>query len=199
MTTTFMDERTRHQPVCKSKSQQNLNSACLDALETSELTDITFKVNNTEIRAHKLVLTLGSKVFKKFLQNGMQETTAALITLAHDLDAFNAMLHFLYTDMINYNRANARKIIYLADYYDIESLKQQCELHIIEHHFTEPNWIDVFELGDETNSMYINENTIRFVQVNISKIRHTTDWDQFTKRYPQATACITIMNPFLPW
>lgn len=77
--------------------------------------DVTFIVEQTEIRAHKLVLSARSPVFAAEFRWHMDESS--IIIVVHDISAstFRAMLRFIYTDELPIKPNNNRMILTSED------------------------------------------------------------------------------------
>ncbi|CAN6293700.1 unnamed protein product [Urochloa humidicola] len=109
--------------------------------------DVTFVVEEDEIRAHKLVLAMRSPVFEAEFHGSMKERLSGTVRI-HDMSAstFRAMLRFIYTDempikpkgvasqdecrnkqVARRRAAMARDLLVAADRYDIERLRLMCE------------------------------------------------------------------------
>ncbi|KAF7048716.1 hypothetical protein CFC21_057417 [Triticum aestivum] len=106
-----------------------------DKADTRFATDVTFVVEQTEIRAHRLVLAMRSPVFAAELLGEMKEGAARSRVKVDDMTAstFRAMLHFIYTDELKQKNnkhvdvAMAGDLLVAADRYDLERLRLMCE------------------------------------------------------------------------
>ncbi|XP_044346107.1 BTB/POZ and MATH domain-containing protein 1-like [Triticum aestivum] len=124
---------------------QDLEKLMLPDASSSVPPDVTFLVEQTEIKAHKLVLAMRSSVFAaEFRWHGSASTAGARAIRIDDMSAstFRAMLRFIYTDEMpikpskNVARrpskarrceAMARDLLVAADRYDLERLRLMCE------------------------------------------------------------------------
>ena len=70
-------------------------------LESGEHADVTFKVEDETMNAHRLLLSTRSPVFAGMLRADMRENQEGIITI-EDVKApvFRALLHFIYTDSL---------------------------------------------------------------------------------------------------
>ncbi|XBI62048.1 hypothetical protein VPH35_042747 [Triticum aestivum] len=109
--------------------------------------DVTFVVEQTEIRAHKLVLAMQSPVFAAQFCWQTNDGAAAARVVIEDMrtSTFRAMLRFIYTDELpikptskhqpackeryvaRRRGAMARDLLVAADRYDVERLRLMCE------------------------------------------------------------------------
>lgn len=70
-------------------------------LESGHNADVTFKVEDAELAAHRMILTTRSAVFAALLNGEMREGKEGVVTV-EDIRApvFRALLHFVYTDTL---------------------------------------------------------------------------------------------------
>ncbi|GJN24466.1 hypothetical protein PR202_gb12206 [Eleusine coracana subsp. coracana] len=107
-------------------------------LETKEGTDVDFEVRGKVFSAHKIVLAARSKVFKADFFGAMKEKTTGYIRISDmHQDAFEALLHYVYTDSLPETvKKPAREeeaavvgqdLLVAADRYDLKDLKPVTE------------------------------------------------------------------------
>ena len=70
-------------------------------LETGSHSDVTFKVEDESMEAHRIMLTSRSPVFHALLSGEMREGKEGVVVI-EDVRApvFRALLHFVYTDSL---------------------------------------------------------------------------------------------------
>ncbi|KAE8785220.1 Speckle-type POZ protein-like protein [Hordeum vulgare] len=118
-----------------------------ESVKPCMMPDVTFIVDQTEIRAHKLVLSVRSPVFAAEFRWHMDESSIIRVVKDMSASTFRAMLRFIYTDELpikpNNNRmisltsqdkhasrryeAMARDLLVAADRYDLQRLRLLCE------------------------------------------------------------------------
>ena len=68
-------------------------------LESGHNADVTFKVEDETMRAHKIILTTRSPMFQGMLNSGMREGAEGIVAVEGvRAPVFKALLHFVYTD-----------------------------------------------------------------------------------------------------
>lgn len=95
--------------------------------------NITFLIDNTKIPAHKFILTARSPYFQKLFDSDFAEATQTEIALKVRVEAFKAVLGFIYTGRISLVGLNVEHIIEvceLADQYFFASLKHEISIHL---------------------------------------------------------------------
>ncbi|KAL6662104.1 hypothetical protein ACP70R_001488 [Stipagrostis hirtigluma subsp. patula] len=130
-------------PVLKSDTMceiqvpsSNLSVNLGKLLESEEGADVTFMVKGEVFRAHKILLAVGSPVFKAELFGPMRDKENKTITI-EDMEPtiFKKLLHFIYTDslpaMDDLDRDESDEIVkhllVAADRYGVDRMKLICE------------------------------------------------------------------------
>ena len=99
----------------------------------TETSDVVLLCQGEEIRAHNLILSARSPVFRAMLQSQMLESTRREIRIEDvDKDVLKEMLSYIYKIEVDVNFTKFEKLLVLADKYQIEDLVRYCEEQIIE-------------------------------------------------------------------
>jgi speckle-type POZ protein len=70
-------------------------------LESGQNADVTFKVEEETMRAHRIILTTRSPMFQGMLNSGMREGADGMVEVEGvRAPVFAALLHFIYTDSL---------------------------------------------------------------------------------------------------
>ena len=99
-------------------------------LSSEEFSDVTLVVGSEELKAHQLVLSARSSVFKTMFQVDMKEKLTNHVEIMDiELPVVQEMLTFIYTgNSPNLNLENmASKLLFAADKYQLVRLKRMCE------------------------------------------------------------------------
>jgi len=98
-----------------------------------ELSDITFMVNQQEFHAHKIAFAHASDAFHDLLDTGKVvdgEAAGGRYTIEisdMDYEVFDAMMRFIYTGVMTPVPMLAQDLLAVADKYQLDGLKRQCE------------------------------------------------------------------------
>lgn len=113
-----------------------------------EFKDVTFKVENKEIQAHKVILAARSPVFKKMFAAKMKEAQTNKVTISDiSSDTFEEMLRYIYTGKTSEMFSTvAMELLGASHKYEIRGLKKLCEAEI-SRNLTEENAGAVFKLA----------------------------------------------------
>lgn len=99
--------------------------------EDNSLKDLTIKIDNEKLKAHSLILSMRSKVFRAMLKNDTKERKEGVIEIKDcTADSFKAFLKYCYTFEIDSIKNRAVDLLILADKYDVECLKKRCEEYL---------------------------------------------------------------------
>ncbi|KAJ3687189.1 hypothetical protein LUZ61_016353 [Rhynchospora tenuis] len=101
-------------------------------LESSEMADVTFEVDEESFIAHRIVVAARSSVFKQLLCQGDNDASSCVRIQDVKAPVFKALLRYLYTDKLpNCTDKNLpsfdQQLLLAADKYAIKRLKFICE------------------------------------------------------------------------
>lgn len=108
---------------------QQLGQLCIN----SEYSDITFIVEQNRLPAHKIILAARSPYFRAMLYGGLAESSQTDIELNVPLDAFRALLGFIYTGCISLTKMKEENILDtlgLANQYGFETLEMAISAYL---------------------------------------------------------------------
>ncbi|KAJ4779754.1 BTB/POZ/MATH-domain protein [Rhynchospora pubera] len=181
---------------CCEIPPSNLSQQLMSLLETREGVDVSFKLDEDIIHAHKLMLAARSPVFKAQFFGPMKGKKNTSIEVK-DMDAsiFEAMLHFVYSDSLpefckekGYTKsslAQAQHLLVAADRYGLERLKQICELKLSEF-IDVDNLATTLTLAEQHNCSELKAACIEFVKDPkiLGAVVLTKDFKHMIKSYP---------------
>lgn len=125
--------------------------------------DVSFRIGEKNVRAHKDILTFRSKVFKTMFATEMVETITNNVDIVSiDYDAFIQVLHFIYTGKTEKMDQLADKIFEAAHLYQINDLQLICEKALSEN-LNFQNAIEVLKLADKYGAQGLRNNCLSFI------------------------------------
>ncbi|GJN36642.1 hypothetical protein PR202_gb25522 [Eleusine coracana subsp. coracana] len=108
--------------------------------QTKDGAVVTYSIQGELFPAHKIILAMGSPVFKAELYGNMMESTAKVIEVKDmEPDVFEALMNYIYTDNLpigneDQDDKDVSPIIYgllvARDRYGVKRLKLLCELEL---------------------------------------------------------------------
>ncbi|XP_041988028.1 uncharacterized protein LOC121739601 [Aricia agestis] len=151
-------------------------------LKSGQWTDCTFLVgtepNQVVIEGHKLILAMASPVFEAMFFGGMAEGNEPIPILDVQIDAFKALLEYIYTDNINITSFDkACELCYGAKKYMLPHLVKECTRYL---------WSDLYprnacrayefaNLFEENNLM---EKCIQIISTNTKEILNDSSFEE---------------------
>jgi len=145
--------------------------------------DVIFKVQNTDIAAHKSILTARSPVFAAMFQHQMKDNESGAVDVPDATPAvFNKLLQFIYTGECPLEDST-EELLMAADKYDIQGLKQFCEFELRAWALNVDTAIDLLVLSDLHNAQILRRSVVHFIKKNIAQMMKKPEWADFKKNY----------------
>ena len=158
--------------------------------ENKTLSDVTFNCGQEVIKAHTSILSSGSPVLAAMFQNDFKENLERVV-LIKDIEAkvFENLLHYIYVgecELLKSGEGNgvADLLLVAADKYDVESLRKECELHLLQT-LTLENVTKYLVFAHLHNSPELNETALNFIAKNAKAVCSREDWLQMMETYPK--------------
>merc|ERR1712226_1068750 len=129
---------------------------------------------------HKLMLSLGSSVFKEMLENctaSSKEENEVLVT--EDPKTMKSLLNFMYTGNVEQDMIGP-KLFVAADKYDLKHLQDICEEGIIKH-ISLNNVIQTAIKTHQYGSTDYQQKLLEFILKNWTELQKTTDFRQIAE------------------
>lgn len=108
---------------------EDLDKLCLN----DEYSDVTFIVEGKKLPAHKVILASRSEYFRALLFGGMRESNQNEIDLDAPLEAFKALLKYIYTGTVTVygmKQDTVLDMLGLAHVYNFVELERAISLHL---------------------------------------------------------------------
>ena len=173
-----------HHPA-RNRHRLQLTAGFADLLTSKMNADVVFKVQNTNIAAHKLILTARSPVFAAMFQHRMKEKESGEVDIADVTPAvFNKLLQFIYTaDCPLEDSEEILELLMAADKYDIPDLKERCEIELRTWTLNVDTAIDLLILSDLHNAKILRRSVDNFIKKKISQLMDRPEWQDLEKNY----------------
>ena len=159
--------------IPKCDLSQNLGSL----LETAALSDVTLAVGDKEFKAHKIILSARSAVFRAMFQHDTKEHKENRVQISDcNPDTVEEMLQFIYTGEAPRLKEMTHSLFVIADKYQLERLQKMCEGALWEN-LNVQNVVDTLLLAITHNLVELKRSCIRFITAHISKVMKTEGWE----------------------
>jgi hypothetical protein len=151
------------------------------AVNDVEFSDVTFKVDDQEIAAHRVVLVRKCPFFGAMFRTGMRESTEKLIRIDDVSSAiFLLILEYLYTDKINIDIDNAVELYRVADMWGLERLRELC-CTAVQQKLTVANATMLLHMADDSKCNALREIGLEFVVQNFASVSETDGIKQLSQ------------------
>lgn len=168
----------------------NLNLAALtkelmeremsDLINSDKYSDLTLKVGNTSLRAHKLLICR-SPYFVSMLTSGMKESTQSEIEFENmNPEAMFEILKFLYTDNNEITPANCVAILVESLMLGLRELGNYCR-DVVRQNLTIENVLPVLDLALFYSDLILQRQCIKFAVKNFEDIKRNSKFEEIPK------------------
>jgi len=158
--------------------------------------DVTFKINNEIIKAHKVVLCSHSEYFRAMCLGGLRESTQQQIEI-HDTPpfAFKKLIQYLYTKQINIEELcdNIVEMFIVADKFGCVTLKEHLEL-VMTRNITVENVSLLFLMADRCNAPRLKRKSGIFIQENYKKVKRTRKYKENSEQVEQLLKMMNLLQ-----
>lgn len=150
--------------------------------EKGKRTDCSFKVDEDNIPAHRIILETRSPVFAAMFNHDTKENETGEIAIDDiDKDTIKDILEYIYSgDMKELKMEKALSAYAAAEKYDINNVKELCSEFIVRNLSVECV-CDVIKFGELYQNEKIGLRAREYFKENVRKIIKTDKWTTFAK------------------
>lgn len=144
--------------------------------------NLILKVGDKELRAHRDILRIRSRVFESMLTHDMMENNSGVIDIPDcDPQAMEQFLTYVYSGKVDtLDQSNMLGLYYIADKYESERLKEEC-CNFIKKSLTPTNFCNVIQLALNHSDSSLLDYATEYFLSNVLDILHTVEWQHFLK------------------
>lgn len=178
-------ELNSYQPVKKVKC---LECNLLDELfNNDEYKDVTFVVQDQQIKAHKSIICTSSPVFKTMFASNIKEKVSNAKTISDTTpELFTEVLRFIYLNRVENLETLAQDLLPLANKYMIDDLKDLCERSLFDQ-IDENNVLEFLVFADVYNAESLNNKLLTFIRSH-KYLTKTKEFDEKIISHPMLMA-----------
>jgi len=164
------------------KCSSTLQSDLRQLLKNSSFSDVSLKIGDTVIRAHKAILSARCSKFNGMFTANMKEAHQAEIEIKYEHpQIFSLMLEFLYGDTIAISdEETALELLCLADEYLLWNLRELCEFEIIKY-VTVSNAARLFEIAYKHNASVLKSYCKSFILTRYQRFLNCREFKEELK------------------
>ncbi|CAF1116575.1 unnamed protein product [Didymodactylos carnosus] len=155
-----------------------------ELLRTGKFSDVKIKVGSKEFNVHRCILASCSEVFERMFSIDMLEKQTNIIEI-NDIsdDIIEEMLRYIYYNDIKYLDQNALDLLYVADKYAIENLRNVCIKSLI-NSITYETAAEMLIRANIYNSKLLKDNILTFIKTYSKDVFQTEQWKQLERTQP---------------
>uniref|UniRef100_A0A0K0G3X7 Speckle-type POZ protein-like (inferred by orthology to a human protein) n=1 Tax=Strongyloides venezuelensis TaxID=75913 RepID=A0A0K0G3X7_STRVS len=141
--------------------------------------DCVIKVEDTEIRVHKVVLAARSPVFYNIFNSKSDESQTNIIEIKDfNVEVVKEMLKYIYTDEVSDIQNMANQMFEIASKYELHRLKAISEQFMCNSLSIE-NVCEGFALSDQYPTERLKKCCQKLILENIEYLKETKEWEKF--------------------
>lgn len=164
-------------------------------------TDVSLLCGEDRVKCHKFILGLASDVFRTYFkeENDTLENKTNTITITDaSIETVREFIKFIYTNDFRDDFDDMGQLMYLANKYNVESLRVRCEESLVEK-VNKDNVAELAVLGKSYNSEKLKDVSVEFIAKH-KEVMQSESWSKAVKNDPKAmmeiaTEVITKMMP----
>lgn len=165
---------SQHEPGKKKKSRLGFETLFDDDF----LADFELATNDKKVlKAHKVVLALRSRVFHAMLKNDTKEVKTGVVEIPDfDSKVMTEILRIIYTNKVDGLKEIAQDLIFAAEKYELDDLKETCIDSLIESLTTENVWQLLVVSDRVSKAERFFEKCSDFIIINYETVSKNKDW-----------------------
>ncbi|GFY40905.1 hypothetical protein TNIN_473111 [Trichonephila inaurata madagascariensis] len=180
----ILNAETEDDDKQENKTVSELAQNMEQLLQDNNFDDITFKVDREIYKAHKVILSARSRVFKTMFESTLTMDSGEIEISDISGETVKEMLHFIYSGEVGHLPVKrAMELYYVADKYELDSLKNICARVMVGNVRTD-NVIDILLLSHRHSNHDLEHVCITFIAKNASEIQDKDEWVDLMKGYP---------------
>lgn len=158
--------------------------------ELGKYYDVTLRVMDQEMQAHKMILASRSSIFAALFDTVNEER---LRNPSHidvkDIkpEVMTEVLRYIYTNEVHNISMYAKDLLYAADEFDLGNLREMCEMELCEN-ITPENAYDVLTLATKIKAERLRLRAARYINSHLMEIIQTPS---FNKIIDTDSSCIS--------
>lgn len=160
-------------------------SANLDTLvDTKESnSDLVIECASKRFRAHSLLLSSRSSVFKQMTKQALMDKSFRLKVDDMKPEILKEVLHYMYSGRCNVDEFNALDMYIASERFQLRSLKHSVENYLIDV-LNKRNALDILKAFDKYHNHRMKAKSIQTINLNYQEIYDTIEWSKLKIENP---------------
>jgi len=161
---------SKSETLSKNLHQDQMSQDLGFLYSNKDLSDVIIICGNKKFECHKIILSSRSPVFKAMFTSNMKEQNAGSVEIKNmNPEVLENLLQYIYNCEASNIDTLTKELIAAADQYQIEKLKELCEVKLCQN-MTVENCIELLGLGDIYQAPTLKAKALWFVSQNMEKI-----------------------------
>jgi len=183
-----------------SKIKPSLGDVSMAFVDSDGGSSVKTDGYETEIKAHKCILTARSEYFKSMFNKTTSflesSTSKVLVDPCFSVATIRRMLEFLYCNRIE-NLADTAtdeilSLLHLSDLWQLRDLKRLCEHNLIQKSMDVETVTKMYCSASEYNGKRLSDACISFIMDNIREVTSNASFQEEMQNYPHL--CIPVLQ-----
>ncbi|KAK3097884.1 hypothetical protein FSP39_014151 [Pinctada imbricata] len=157
---------------------------CIKNLCHSEdMTDVSFVFpndGNRRVRAHKLVLSVRSPVFKAMFYGGLPENPENISIPDISANVFTEFIRYIYTDKAELDDRTVTELLYASNKYQFAAMMQKCEEYLL-NALSVDNACTVFSQASVFDMTKLKAEVMSYINIHALEVFKSPDFQNLTK------------------
>ena len=166
---------------CRDENAVTLQQYANNKRMAHQFNDVTLVAGSERIAANRLVLACYSKFFESMFLSPMKERYQTEVEIQKfDGKIVRALIDFMYSGKVNIHNANASQLIAVADFLQMDDVKQFC-FEFLEENLTVNNCFEMLLFATQYNCTLSLETTYKLIGENYDQIAQTDNFKDLSK------------------
>ena len=166
---------------CRDENAATLQQYANNKRIADQFNDVTVVAGSERIAANRLVLACYSKFFESMFLSPMKERYQTEVEIQKfDGKIVRGLIDFMYSGKINIHNANASQLIAVADFLQMDDVKQFC-FEFLENNLTIENCFEMVMFATQYNCPLYLKTTYDFIGEHYDQIVQTDNFKELPK------------------
>lgn len=195
---TFVNDATTHAEL--------MLKMMYDCFEEGKFCDVTLVVGDSEIKAHRLVLSSFSLYFRGLFDYGWKDSRQERFEITQfDEATLKSLLHFAYTGKLHLNASNVVRVLAAGDFLQLVNLdfvKESCGDYLMKH-INKGNCVVMLFIAEQFNAVELKGILLKYVSRNFYEVSPSEDFcklppDLIVEILQSESLVVDLGKDFLP-
>eukprot|EP00116_Pleurobrachia_bachei_P002270 sb/3462532/ len=147
-----------------------------DVFQARQFTDCVIKIGDTEMKAHKCILSASSKYFRAMFTTDLKEGQTDTVELKDvDEQCVVKVINFIYTGRIQIVTEKVESLLGVADMFDLQEVREACTDTLIRN-LCPDNCINMANLAAAHNLTALSKAALKYAHENVETVLQSQEF-----------------------